>query len=380
MIPARNNQSEEIAEGKRNLQQEILRQKVAEVFEFLTYYTINNQDVFADNITLDGQVNDKGIKDNHQARAIPSALYDDYFNGVDCVFKAGGVPDIANVSAFCIDATIGVSSANLEKKDFHLQNLATRGELARIKYLSLGADFPYVGELRNVPRFTVSVDNALVLFLCKNYLVPGVISGDESQVSAEAKKQQENLAAHLLVQLAVQSGVTYLLSDHFLSEHTAAGDIEDKTLQSYQQVHLRSKTSWSYFSRALLKKALAYAQSRQLSSSSQGESGLADAGAGEFESSLLQDLKIYLLQLSPDFASATLIKHYASKIYNMAGKPVADERHPYRGLKIKSSGHSAYQQAKADFDNVLLAAVLQNGLAYARSTLDQFRQMRGNKS
>lgn len=379
IIPAKNKQEGEIVEGKKKLQQEILREKVAEVFEFLTYHTINSIDVFADKIDLDGQENTKEAPANRKARAIPSALYDDYFNGVDCVYKAGGVPDIAKVAAFCIDSTIGVSSANLEKKDFHLQKLATSGELAKIKYLSLGEDFPYVGELRNIPRFTVSIDDALVIFLAKNYLVPGVINSDESQVSSEAKKQQENLATHLLMQLCVQSGVTYLLSDHFLNQHTTAGDVDEKTLVSYQQAHLRSKTLWSYFSRALLKKTLAYAKERQLASGAL-DAELITANAKQFESSLLQDMKSYLSQLSLDRASATLIKHYAGKIYNIAGKPVADERHPYRGLKIQGSEGSVYEQAKIDFDNVLLEAVLQNGLAYARNTLDQYNQVRANKA
>lgn len=379
LIPAKNKQESEIVEGKKKLQQEILREKVAEVFEFLTYHTINSQDVFADQVDLDGQQHDEEVPANRKARAIPSALYDDYFNGVDCVFKAGGVPDLAKVTAFCIDSTIGVSSANLEKKDFHLQKLATRGELAKIKYLSLGEDFPYVGELRNIPRFTVSIDDGLVMFLAKNYLVPGVVNGDESQVSSEAKKQQENLAAHLLMQLCVQSGVTYLLSDHFLNQHTAADDVDEKTLVSYQQAHLRSKSLWSYFSRALLKKTLAYAKERQLASGAM-QTDLKDTNTLPLEPSLLQDMKSYLSSLSPDRASATLIKHYASKIYNMAGKPAADERHPYRGLKIQSSRDSAYEQAKVDFDNVLLEAVLQNGLAYARDTLDQFNQVRANRA
>lgn len=359
--PQRQGQQEVIRASKDQVKMEILRKKAADIFEFLTYHVIEHNDVFADNLNLEGQpIEDTAVDKLEQAAAVPSALYDDLFNGVDCVFKAGGPASLSKVVAFAIDATIGVSSSNLAKKDFHLDNLEKSGELSQIKYLSLGENFPYVGELKNVPRYTVSIGDEKVLYLSQHYLVPGLVEQNEAAVSQQAHIQMEKLAAHILVQLCVESAVTYLLSNHLLHQHLDAQDLSADELQKYRQANLCSKNMWHYFSRGLTKKINQANLARRATQPTDSDSGV-DGG--------MVGVAAYIKNLSLDVASAKLIKHYVGKIYNMAGKGIADERHPYRGIRLVDDSPQEQQYSTAEIDNQLIELVLTAGREYALHTL-----------
>ena len=360
--PQRQGQQEAIRASKDQVSIDILRKKAADIFEFLTYHVIEHHDVFADNLNNEGQpIVDTAVDKLEQAAAVPSALYDDFFNGVDCVFKAGGPPSLSKVAAFAIDATIGISSSNLAKKDFHLDNLEKSGELSQIKYLSLGENFPYVGELKNVPRYTVSIDEYKVLDLSQHYIVPGLVEQNEAAVSQREHIQMEKLAAHILVQLCVESAVTYLLSNHLLHQHLDAQDLSADELQKYRQANLCSKNMWHYFSRGLTKKTNQANLARRATQPTDSDSGVDGGMAG---------VRAYIKNLSLDVASAKLIKHYAGKIYNMAGKGIADERHPYRGICLVDDSPQEQQYSTVEIDNQLIELVLKAGIEYALDTLD----------
>lgn len=225
----------------------------------------------------------------------------------------------------------------------------------------MGENFPYVGELKNVPRYTVSISDGIVLYLSQHYLVPGLVERNEAAVSQQAHLQMEKLAAHILVQLCVESAVTYLLSDHLLHQHLNAQDLSANELQKYRQANLCSKNMWHYFSRGLTKKInqanLARRATQPIDSDSEVDGGMTGVSA-------------YIKNLSLDVASAKLIKHYAGKIYNMAGKGIADERHPYRGIRLVDDSPQEQQNSTAEIDNQLIELVLKAGIEYALHTLD----------
>ena len=133
-------------------------------------------------------------------------------------------------------------------------------------------------------------------------------------------------AAHILVQLCVESAVTYLLSNHLLHQHLDAQDLSADELQKYRQANLCSKNMWHYFSRGLTKKTNQVNLARRATQPTDSD----DSGTDERR---MAGISAYIKNLSIDVASAKLIKHYVGKIYNMAGKGIADERHPYRILQ-----------------------------------------------
>ena len=54
----------------------------------------------------------------------------------------------------------------------------------------------------------------------------------------------------------------------------------------------------------------------------------------------------------------------------MAGKGIADERHPYRGIRLVDDSPQEQQYAAAKIDNQLIELVLTAGREYALHTLD----------